>query len=53
MKNNEINNFIKERIEENKSLFIEEEIQLLKNNQECMKKIYILGFINARNCYKK
>ena len=53
MKDVVLNEFIKERIEENKELFTKDEIQCIINNNECINKIYVLGFINSRDCYKK
>ncbi len=54
MENEAINvgKFIKERIMENKEMFNKEEIKLICKNEKCIKKIYLLGFINARCCYK-
>lgn len=42
-----MNEFIKERIEENKNLFIKEELKIVEDSFTLMKKIYLLGFINA------
>lgn len=53
MKSIFLENFIEERIEENKNLFTKEEIEFMKNNKECLHKVYLLGAINSRDCYKK
>lgn len=45
---NVLNNFIKERLEENKELFTCDEISKLNKEFELIKKIYLLGFINAK-----
>ncbi len=50
---NEVEKFIMERIGENIKLFNNDEIKIIKNNKEIIKKIYLLGFINAKNCYNK
>lgn len=47
-----LNNFAKERIEENEELFLNEEIELVKNNVSIVKKIYLLGLIDGREIYK-
>ena len=44
--------FIEDRIEENKNLFTTEELQYIKNNNECFNKVYLLGAINGKDCYK-
>ena len=48
-----VESFVSERLKENENLFTEEELKNINMNKECAKKIYLLGFINARNCYKK
>ncbi len=53
MKSIFLENFIEERIEENKNLFTKEEIEFMKNNKECLHKVYLLGAINGRDCYKR
>ena len=52
MKDVVLDEFIKERIKENKELFKKEELEYIENNKECINKIYLLGFLNARECYK-
>lgn len=46
-----VEEIVKERIEENKELFSLEEHSIIENNINLIKKIYILGFINAKNIY--
>lgn len=48
-----VEKFIRERLKENEDLFTKEEQKYISENKECVKKIYLLGFINAKNCYKK
>lgn len=48
----DLENFIKERILENKELFTEEELTVINNNNIITKKIYLLGFKNSIDCYK-
>ncbi len=43
--------FVAERIEENKKLFTKQEIMSIKNNNNLVKKIYLLGLINTIDCY--
>lgn len=52
MKSIMLEEFIKERIKENKELFSIEELQFIKKNRKCIDKIYLLGAINSRDCYK-
>lgn len=40
-KESDLQNFIKERIEENRKLFTTEELHLIKENYNLIKKIYI------------
>lgn len=47
-----LDNFVKEKIEENEELFLKEEIELVKNNVSTVKKIYLLGLIDGREIYK-
>ncbi|HJJ07562.1 MAG TPA: hypothetical protein OIM35_08170 [Clostridiaceae bacterium] len=51
MKENIIEEIVKERIKENKALFNKDEYNILEGNINLAKKMYILGFINARNIY--
>lgn len=46
-----VEGIVKKRIEENKELFSLEEHSIIENNINLTKKIYILGFINARDIY--
>ena len=40
--------FVFERMQENKDLFTEEEWQLIEKNKELTKKIYVIGAINEK-----
>lgn len=53
MENVTLDCFIEDRTEENKNLFTREELECIKYNKECIKKIYLLGFIDAKGCYEK
>lgn len=53
MKHVTLDHFIKERIKENEKLFSEEDFKYMKKNQECIKKIYLIGFTNAKECYER
>ncbi len=53
MKDITLDNFIYERIQENKKLFTKKEWECVINNKECMKKMYLIGFTNAKECYQK
>ena len=44
--------FIKTVIEENKNNFTKEEYKIIMNNIDLTKKIYLLGFVEARKIYK-
>lgn len=46
-----LEDFIREVIEENRKLFKKYELEKMNENMELVKKIYLLGFINARQCY--
>lgn len=52
MKENIVEEIVKERIKENKELFNKDEYNILEGNINLAKKMYILGFINAREIYK-
>lgn len=52
MKDITLNNFVEERIKENENLFTTEEVECIKNHKECINKIYLLGAIDFRECYK-
>ena len=51
MEENIVEEIVKERIRENKELFNKDENNILEGNINLAKKMYILGFINARNIY--
>lgn len=53
MKNIRLNDFIEDRIKENKRLFTKEEMGYIKNYKECVKKLYLLGFIHGKECYEE
>lgn len=53
MKNVTLDGFIEDRIKENEKLFTKEELEDMNGNKECIKKIYLLGFIHAKECYDK
>jgi len=53
MKEVMLKDFIRERIEENSNLFTAKEIEYINVNRECINKIYLLGFINSSECYKR
>lgn len=52
MKSISLENFIAERIEENKSLFTREELKFIETNKKCLDKMYLLGAMNSKDCYK-
>ena len=41
--------FLEKRIEENKNLFSHEELEIIKQNPNLIKKIYILGIKDTEN----
>ena len=47
-----LNNFIKERIRENKKLFSKKELECIKHNKDCICKIYLLACKNAKESYE-
>ncbi len=53
MKENIVGEIVKERIKENKELFDKKEYSMLEENINLAKKMYILGFINAKSIYGK
>ena len=53
MKKKTLNTFIQKRIQENKTLFTTKELEYIKYNKKCIKKIYLLGFLDAKKCYEK
>ena len=44
--------FLEKRIEENKNLFSHEELEIIKQNPNLIKKIYILGIKDTNNTIK-
>ena len=44
-----LKNFLEKRIEENKNLFSHEELEIIKQNPNLIKKIYILGIKDTNN----
>ncbi len=44
-----LKNFLEKRIEENKNLFSYEELKIIKQNPNLIKKIYILGIKDTNN----
>ena len=44
-----LKNFLEKRIEENKNLFSHEELEIIKQNPNLIKKIYILGIKDTEN----
>lgn len=42
-----MNEFIRERIKENAELFSKEELTIIESNFTLVKKLYLLGLINA------
>lgn len=44
---------VKERIFENEKLFSKDELSILNDNFKVIKKIYLLGLINAKQIYGK
>lgn len=53
MKDVTLDSFIEDRMKENGRLFTIGELECIRNNKECVKKIYMLGFIHAKECYEK
>lgn len=52
-KKTKITNFIQSRILENQKLFTYEELDLINKNKNCVKKLYLLGFLDSKNCYER
>lgn len=44
-----LKNFLEKRIEENKNLFSHEELEIIKQKPNLIKKIYILGIKDTNN----
>lgn len=53
MKHITLDHFIGERIQENRELFTKEDFTYMNQNKECVKKIYLIGFKNAKECYEQ
>ena len=53
MKKITLDKFINKRIKENKKIFTIEEWKIAKKYPQIIKKVYLLGFINAKECYDK
>ena len=53
MKAIRLDDFIEGRIQGNKELFTQKELECIKKYDECVKKIYLLGFIDGKECYEK
>lgn len=51
-KESDLQNFIKERIEENRKLFTTEELHLINENYNLIKKIYILAAKDSRETFE-
>ena len=49
----EMEEWVKERIEENKELFTTEELVIIQENLELCKKLYIMAIVNLNDTYKK
>lgn len=43
-----IDDFINERIKENKALFTKEELEIIKNNIKLTNKIYLFGILDGK-----
>lgn len=50
---NEVEKIMKERIKENEKLFNKNDLKIINNNINIMKKIYLMGLINGREIWKK
>jgi len=48
----DVEEIIRERIEENKNLFTEDELKFINNKINIIKKVYLIGLINGRQMYK-
>ena len=53
MKKITLDKFVEKRLKENKKKFTKEEWEIIKDYPQIVKKIYLLGFINAKECYEK
>lgn len=45
----EIKEFVQQRINENKNLFEQKELEIIENNENLIKKIYLLGGMDSTN----
>lgn len=52
MKRESLGDFIEDRVNENRHLFSLEELEFMNKNRRCIDKIYLLGAINSRDCFK-
>ncbi len=53
MQNITLESFFQDRMEENKNLFTEEEMKQICTHKKCARKVYLLGLMDGRECYKK
>lgn len=53
MKKITLDKFIEKRVKENKKMFTKEEFEFIKSYPQIVKKVYLLGFVNAKECYEK
>ena len=53
MKDINIDDFVDNRMKKNQRLFTKEEIEFIKKHKNCIKKIYLLGFIDGKECYEE
>lgn len=53
MKNETLNDLVEKRLQENTTLFTNRELAYIQQNRNCIKKVYLLGFIDAKQCYEK
>ena len=52
MQNITLESFFQDRMEENKELFTEEEMEQICTHKRCAHKVYMLGLMDSRECYK-
>lgn len=48
-----IDEVLKEIIKDNKNLFKNEEVEIIKNNFSLMRKVYLIGLLNCKEIYGK
>lgn len=53
MESNLVGRIIERRIKENKKIFSKEELEIINNNMEIVKKIYVMGIISGREIYEE